>query len=87
MDGVESGEFLFVFLDRAEFNDWLGLNEWHDRSSQLCRQFAFFLGGLTLAQLAVLVDGEEDQLVLILLQALNVLLTRLDRLVATTLVD
>lgn len=87
MDGVESREFLFVVLNSAEFNDWLGLNEWHDWSSQLCCQFAFLLGGLTLAQLAVLVDGEEDQLVLIFLQALNVLLTRLDRLVTATLVD
>lgn len=75
MKSVEGREFLFVFLDRTEFNDWLGLNEWHDWSSQLCGQFAFFLGGFTLAQFAVLVNWEEDELALIFLQALNVLLT------------
>lgn len=32
-------------------------------------------------------DGEEDELALILLQALDVALTRFDRLVATTLID
>lgn len=75
MKSVEGGEFLFVFLDCAELDDWLRLQEWHDRSGELCGELAFFLGGFTLAQLAVLVDWEEDQLVLVFLQALNVLLT------------
>lgn len=84
---IEGREFLFVLLDRTEFNDWLGLKEWHDWSSQLCGQFAFFFGGFTLTQLAILMDGEEDQLVLVLLQALNILLTRLNRLVAATTIN
>lgn len=87
VDGVEGRELLLVLLDSAEFNHWLGLHERHEWTSQLCGQFAFLLGGFALAQLTVLVDREEDQLVLVFLQALNVLLTRLDGLVAATLVD
>lgn len=75
MKSVEGREFLFVFLNRAELDNWLRLQQWHDRSGELCGELAFFLGGLTLAQLAVLMNWEEDQLVLVFLQALNVLLT------------
>lgn len=87
MKGVEGGESLFVLLNRTEFDDGFRLDERHDRTGELRRQFAFLLGGFTLAQLAVLVDGEEDELVLVFLQALNVLLTRLDRLVAATTIN
>lgn len=87
VDSVEGGEFLFVFLNCAEFNDWSSLDNWHDRSGQLRSQLAFFLGSFTLAQLSVLVHWEEDELVLIFLQTLNVLLTGFNRLVATTTIN
>lgn len=87
MKSVESGEFLFVFLDSTELDDGLGLGDRHDCSDELCREFTLLLGGFTLAQLAVLVGWEEDELALVLLQALNVLLTRFDGLVAATLVN
>ena len=87
VESVEGGEFLFVFSDSAELDDWLGLGDWHNCADELCREFTFLFGGFTLAQFAVLVDWEENQLALIFLQALNVLLTGFNRLVATTLVN
>jgi hypothetical protein len=73
--GVEGGEFLFVFLDGAELDDWLRLKQWHDGSGELGSEFTLLLGGFTLLQLAVLVDWEENELALVFLQALDVLLT------------
>lgn len=90
MNCIEGGEFLFVFLDRAEFNGWLGFREWHKCSLELSCHFALLFARLTLAQfqvLLVLVHGEEDELILVFLETLNIRLSWLDWLVAAAVVN
>jgi hypothetical protein len=58
----------------------------HDLAGQLGGLLDVLLGGVTLPRLLGL-DGEEDELGLVLLQALRVELQRLERLVAPAVVD
>ena len=53
---------------------------WHDPALELRGLLALLGGGVSLPRLLG-VDGEEDQLRLVLLQPLRVLLERLNRLV------
>lgn len=84
---MESGKLLLLLGDGAELHLRHRLRDRQNLALQLRGGLALLDGGLTLAQLAVLVDREQDQLAAVLLQALHVLLARLDRLVATTAVD
>lgn len=84
---VERRELLLLVGDLAELDDGLRLNDGLQLAAELRGGLALLLGGLALAQLAVGVDGEQDQLAAVLLQSLHVLLARLDRLVVATTVD
>lgn len=84
---VESGELLLFLGDLAELHNGLCLDNGQQLAAELGGGLALLLGGLALAQLAVGMNGEEDQLAAVLLQSLDILLARLDRLVVATSVD
>lgn len=84
---MESGELLLLVGDLAELDRWLGLKDGLQLATELGGRLALLLGRLTLAQLAVGVDGEQNQLAAVLLQSLDILLARLDRLVVATTID
>lgn len=86
-DGLERGEGLLLFCNFTVLNDRLHLLDRHNWSLQLCGQLALLGSSLTLAQLLLFVNREQNQFALVLLQALDVLLPRLDRLVLATGVD
>lgn len=86
-DSEEGRELLLLLGDRAELDRGLLVHDWHHRTTQLGGQLALFLGGLTLAQLLLLVDREQNQLAAVFLQALDVLLTAFNGLVLTAGID
>lgn len=85
--GQVGAELLLSVADGAHGHNRLGVPDGHDGAAELGGDLALLLGGLALAQLLLLVDGEEDQLAAVLLQALHVDLALLNRLVATTAID
>lgn len=85
--GMVGVEFLLLIGDLTELDFGCSTDNWQYGSAVLGGNFAFLFGGLALAQLPLLMDWEQDQLAAVFLEALDVLLLRLNGLVAATSVD